>query len=483
MSKSEQHLREEIAKCWDDPLRYVLLAFPWGQKGTPLEKFPDGPDEWQKDQLNAIRDHIRDGKEIALRDATTSGHGIGKSTETAWVILWFCSTRPHCAGRITAGTQAQLNSTTWRELSVWHQRSINKHWFKWTATRFFAVESPETWGVTAIAWSEHNSDAFAGLHAEHVLVIFDEASTVADIIWEVTEGAMTTPGAFWFVYGNPVRNTGRFRECFRSMRHRWNTRQVDSRTCRMTNKAEIDQWADDYGEDSDFFRVRVKGQFPRASSSQLINEDTAEAARLRVIPKRIYERYPVVIGVDVARYGDDRTVIVRRQGPKVWMPETYREISTMEVAAKAYEAWQEHKADAVCVDGIGVGAGVVDRLEELGAPVVDVQSAARAEDPRKYFNTRAEIWCRMAEWLHDAALPDDKELILEMTAIEYGYNANMQIVIERTEDLKKRINVSPDLASALAMTMADSTKIARALSAGQRVTARPVANVDMGAWT
>lgn len=480
---SERQLREEIAKCWDDPLRYVLLAFPWGVKGTALEKFPDGPDEWQRDQLNAIRDHIREGKPISLRDATTSGHGIGKSAETAWIILWFCSTRPHCAGRITAGTQAQLNSTTWRELSVWHKRAINEHWFKWTATRFFAIESPETWGVTAIAWSEHNSDAFAGLHAEHVLVIYDEASTVADIIWEVTEGAMTTPGAFWFVYGNPVRNTGRFRECFRSMRHRWNTRQVDSRTCRMTNKAEIEQWEEDYGEDSDFFRVRVKGQFPRASSSQLVSESVAEAARLRVIPKRVYERYPVVIGVDVARYGDDRTVLIRRQGPKVWMPDVYRELSTMEVAAKAFEAWQEHKADAVCVDGVGIGAGVVDRLEELGVPVVDVQSAARAEDPRKYFNTRSEIWCRLADWLQDASLPDDKELIMEITAIEYGYNANMQIVVERTEELKKRINVSPDLGSALAMTMADSDKIARALASGQKVASRPVKNVDMGAWT
>ncbi|WP_417518743.1 terminase [Marinobacter sp.] len=480
---AERQLRAEIALCYDDPLRYVMLAFPWGEPGTPLEQFPDGPDAWQRDQLNAIRDHIRSGGEVSLRDATTSGHGIGKSAETAWIILWFCSTRPHCAGRITAGTQAQLMSTTWRELSVWHNRAINKHWFKWTATRFFAVEYPETWGVTAIAWSEHNSDAFAGLHAEHVLVIYDEASTVADIIWEVTEGAMTTPGAFWFVFGNPVRNTGRFRECFRAMRHRWNNRQVDSRTCRMTNKNEIDQWAEDYGEDSDFFRVRVKGQFPRASSSQLMSEEVAENARLRVIPKRIYERYPVILGVDVARFGDDRSVIIRRQGPKAWTPDVYRELDTMQLAAKVFEAWQEHRADAVCVDGIGVGAGVVDRLAELGVPVVDVQSAAKAEDQRKYFNARSELWCRTADWLQDASLPDDKELIYELTAIEYGYNANMQIVVEKTDDLKKRLKVSPDLASALIMTMADSDKIARALATDQKAAARPVRHTNMGAWT
>ena len=481
--EDEKALRTEIAKCWDDPLRFVLFAFPWGEKGTSLEKFPDGPDEWQREQLNDIRDHIRSGKPVAMRDAITSGHGIGKSAETSWIVLWFVSTRPHCAGRITAGTKAQLTNTTWRELSVWHKRALNSHWFKWTATRFFALESPETWGVSAVPWSEHNSDAFAGLHAEDVLVIYDEASTVADIIWDVTEGAMTTPGAFWFVYGNPVRNSGKFRECFRSMRHRWNNRKIDSRSCRMTNKLEIKQWEDDYGEDSDFFRIRVKGMFPRASSRQLISEEVAEDARLRTIPKRVYERYPVVIGIDVARFGDDRTVIIRRQGPNAWAPQDYRGLTTMEVAAKAYEAWQDHKADAVCVDGIGVGAGVVDRLEELGVPVVDVQSAASAEDPRKYFNCRSELWGRTKEWLADASIPDDKEMIHELTAPEYGYNSNMQIQVESTQSIKDRIHVSPDLATALVMTMADSDKIARAMASEQRVTVRKVKNKGIGAWT
>lgn len=480
---AEQLLREEIAACWDDPLRYVLLAFPWGVKGTPLEKYPDGPDEWQKQQLNDIRDHIKSGNQLALREAITSGHGIGKSAETAWIILWFVSTRPHCAGRITAGTQAQLINTTWRELSVWHKLAINKHWFKWTATRFAAVESPETWGVSAIPWSKENSDAFAGLHAEDVLVIYDEASTVDDTIWEVTEGAMTTPGAFWFVFGNPVRNTGRFRECFRANRHRWNTRQIDSRTCRMTNKVEIQQWADDYGDDSDFFRVRVKGMFPRASSTQLISEQVCEDARVRVIPKRIYERYPIILGVDVARYGDDRSVIIKRQGPMIWAPIVYREISTMALAGHVYDLWKAEGADAICVDGIGVGAGVVDRLEELEAPVIDVQSASKAEDTRKYFNCRSELWCRAAELLKDASLPDDKELIFELTAIEYGYTVLMQQVVEKTEDVKKRLKVSPDKATALVMTMADTDKIARALAANQAPVARTVHNRGLGAWT
>lgn len=488
MDKVEQQLAEEIAKCWDDPLRYVLFAFPWGEPGTDLEDYPDGPDQWQRDQLNAIRDHIRASKngdvETALRDTTASGHGVGKSAETSWLILWFTSTRPHCNGRITAGTEAQLKNTTWRELSVWHKRAINRHWFKWTATRFYALESPETWGVSAVPWSENNSDAFAGMHADDVLVIYDEASAIADNIWTVTEGAMTTTGAMWFAFGNPTHNTGKFADTFGKMAHRWTHRQVDSRDCRMTNKAEIQQWKDDYGEDSDFFRIRVKGMFPRASARQLIPSDVAETARRRIIPRAVYGRHPILIGVDVARYGDDRSTICKRQGPKLWHPDMYREKSTMEVASLAYEKYMAEDADAVCVDGNGIGAGVVDRLEELGIPVVDVQSAEAAEDPRRYFNARSELWGRMADWVETADLPDCPDLIEEMCSVEYGYNAKLQLQLETSTELKRRLGFSPDVASCLAMTQTDTDKIARAMRHDHKPEARPVKKTRaMGAWT
>lgn len=474
---NERRLREEIAKCWDDPLRYVLLAFPWGVPGTPLEKYPDGPDAWQRNQLNDIRDHILSGKPLAMRDATTSGHGIGKSAETAWIILWFCSTRPHCAGRITAGTQAQLNSTTWRELSVWHQRAINKHWFNWTATRFYAIESPETWGVTAIAWSENNSDSFAGLHAEDVLVIYDEASTVADVIWEVTEGAMTTPGAFWFVYGNPVRNTGRFRECFRGMRHRWNTRQVDSRTCRMTNKTEIEQWREDYGEDSDFFRVRVRGEFPRVSESQFISDEEVTEAQERTQDPRVFAHYPLIMGVDVARFGNDQSVITLRQGPKIHYQYAYRGLDTIEVADKVRDLYLDKGGvAAICVDGPGVGGGVVDQLKRFKLPVIDVQPAGTAPAPAEFVNIRAWLWGQIKIWLKDADLPaGDRELKDDLTSIEYGYDKKLRIQMESKKDMKSRGIPSPDKADSLALTFHPIDSVVR-----PNRMARPVAR--RGNW-
>ena len=249
-------LTEDIAEFYDDPLGFVYYAFEWGE--GLLEGF-DGPDKWQSEQLVRIGEKFQNDPETTIREAVASGHGIGKSALVAWIILWAMSTRPHLNGVITANTTTQLSTKTWRELALWHKRSINQHWFTWTATKFFHKQHPETWFCAAIPNTEHNSEAFAGLHAQHVLVLYDEASGIPDIIWEVTEGALTTPRAMWFVYGNPTRNTGRFRSCFAEDSRRWTNHQIDSRTAKMTNKKELQEWLEVYGEDSDFFRVRVKG--------------------------------------------------------------------------------------------------------------------------------------------------------------------------------------------------------------------------------
>jgi hypothetical protein len=310
-------IADDIAGFYDNPLGYVLYAFAWGEGELADES---GPDAWQHDILTKLGEEIRrrdraDAVLEAIRVAVASGHGIGKTALIAWIILWFMSTRPNPQVVVTANTESQLTKKTWRELSKWHKRAINADWFTWSATSFKFVERPDTWFASAIPWSEHNSEAFAGTHEKHVLVIYDEGSAIADIIWEVTEGAMTTPGAMWIVFGNPTKNTGRFRECFGRFRHRWITRQIDSRTAKMASKAQIDQWIDDYGEDSDFVRIRVKGEFPRAGSNQFIASDVAEAATK--YKAEGFSEFPIVMGVDVARFGDDQTVIAIRQGRRL----------------------------------------------------------------------------------------------------------------------------------------------------------------------
>jgi hypothetical protein len=458
MANAEQQLQEVIASMVYDPLKFVKFAFPWGEPGVLKEH--TGPDTWQTEILTQLGQQLRGESEGAVRFATASGHGIGKSALVAWVILWFISTRPHPQIRVTANTREQLLKTTFRELAVWHKRAINQHWFTWTATKFYNNDHPETWFANAIPWSEHNTEAFAGLHAEHVLVLFDEASGIDDVIWEVTEGAMTTKGAAWMAFGNPTKNSGRFRECFGKYQHRWTTRRVDSRTAKMTNKEQINQWIEDYGEDSDFARVRVKGEFPRAGSTQFIGSDLVERAMVNVVPEDPLGTK--ILSVDVARFGDDQTILLQRQGSRVFPLRKFRGMDTMQTAAMVAETIDDWQPDCTFVDGAGLGAGVVDRLRSLNYRVVDVQAGSSPDDKEKYANKRAEMWGRMREWLKgDVALPNDDGLKSSLTGLEYGYNNKMAIQLEKKEDMKKRGLASPDEADALAYGFAEPVRAFR----------------------
>jgi hypothetical protein len=452
----EIRLQDQVAQFVYDPYGYVLWAFPWGEGELAGH---DGPDEWQREQLDRIGKVFLENPEATIQEAIASGHGIGKSAEVAWIILWAMSTRPHLARWVTANTKTQLTTKTWRELSVWHKRALNGHWFDWQATRFYHVDFKETWGIDAIPWSEHNSEAFAGLHARHVLMIMDEASGIADIIWEVASGAMTTPRAMWFTFGNPTKNTGRFRECFGKNRHRWHTRNIDSRTCKMTNKVKIQEWIDDNGEDSDYVRIRVRGEFPRHGTNQLISSESVARARKADIPFDEYMLAPIVIGVDVARFGSDETVILIRQGRKVLEQKFFRGLDNIQVASRAAAIYRDTpNVSTLFVDGVGLGAGVVDYLRTAGYPVVDVNAGAQATEDKIYYNKRAEMWARMRDWLDAGGdIPDDPIMGDQLTALEYSYDLKERIKLETKDDLKARLPElgSPDRADALALTFAE----------------------------
>lgn len=453
----EAHLEDTIAQFVYDPYGYVMFAFPWGEPG-PLED-QLGPDEWQREQLMMIGETFLDDPETTIQDATASGHGIGKSAETAWIILWAMSTRPNLAGIVTANTQTQLRSKTWRELAVWHKRAINAHWFKWTATRFGHRSHWDTWGMDAIPWSEHNSEAFAGLHERHVLIIYDEASGISDKIWEVTEGAMTTPRAMWFVFGNPTLNTGRFRGCFGKYKHRWTHRQIDARKAKMTNKVKLGEWLQDHGEDSDFFRIRARGEFPRFGSGQLISAEDTTAARNRKLTAEEHVFMNIVIGVDVARYGSDETVICVRQGRKMLEQRVFNGLNNVQVAGRTAETWRKHGSKgSIFVDVVGTGSGVVDVLVDLGYPCIGVNAGERANDDLRFYNKRAEMWWRMKEWYEGSAdTLDDPVLSDQASSLEYTYDMKERVKIETKDDLKDRLPElgSPDRADALAFTFAE----------------------------
>jgi hypothetical protein len=284
----EHRLLEDLAALSGDPLEFVRYAFPWAEPGTELAT-SEGPEPWQVDLLSAIRDGLLT-PERAIQQAIASGHGIGKSAFVSWLILWGISTFEDTRGVVTANTETQLKTKTWAELAKWYRMFIGRELFKLTATAIFSVDPAHerTWRIDMVRWSEHNPEAFAGLHnqGKRILVVFDEASAIHDVIWETTEGALTDRDTqiIWFVAGNPTKNTGRFRGCFDGPQARfWQTRAIDSRTVSFTNKEQIARWIEAYGEDSDFARVRVKGMFPRAGSMQFISSEIVAEAALREV--------------------------------------------------------------------------------------------------------------------------------------------------------------------------------------------------------
>ena len=453
-SEFELQLLDDMERFYDDPVGFVYYAFPWGS-GELADC--DGPDKWQLELLESIAAKLRADPNVNIREATASGHGIGKTAVTAWLCCWAMSTRPHLSGVVTANTMSQLSTKTWRELALWHKRLINRHWFKWSATKFWHFKEPETWYISAEPNTEHNSEAFAGRHSKYKLIIFDEASAIPDKIWEVTEGAMTDPRSIWCVFGNPTRNTGKLKACFTSDRARWTCRHVDSRTAKMTNKAELEEWIKAYGEDSDFCRIRIFGLFPRMGAMQFISSEICEKAMLQEAPYEAWCLIPVVLGVDVARYGDDQSCIAVRQGRKLHEVRKFRELNTMQLAAQVIVAMKDYGGVAATfVDGIGVGAGVVDRLQMLGHAVIEVNGGATAFDEILYYNKTAEMWDRMKTWLAGADLPsEDNDLRLALTGREFYFDDKERIRLERKKDMKKRGLPSPDPADALCHTFAE----------------------------
>lgn len=466
-----------LASVRHDPLAFVLGAFPWTEKDARLEGF-EGPEPWQEKILNSIRDGLLNIDE-AIQLAVASGHGVGKSALVSWILLWAVSTLPDTKGVVTANTETQLKTKTWAELGKWFHMFIGKEAFYLSATALFSKDPDHerTWRIDMVPWSERNTEAFAGLHNQgrRLIVLFDEASAIPDVIWETTEGALTDANTeiIWCVFGNPTRNTGRFRECFPGQVHskHWKSQQVDSREISFTNKQQISNWIEAYGDDSDFVRVRVKGVFPRTGEMEFISHDAVVTASTNEPVSHPHD--PLVIGVDVARYGDNESVIFFRKGRDAQSlpPIRLRGISTVELAAKVAEATRLYHADAVFVDGGGVGGGVVDNLRALHVHCFDINFGSKpdrltlqGDDGTRYANKRAEMWGAMREWLKGGAITADPDLKAQLVGPTYTFNLQNQILLEKKEDMRRRGLDSPDLADALALTFA--YPVAKHINAG-----------------
>ena len=471
----EELLHDEVAQYYADPLGFVLAMYPWSEPGM-LEHHP-GPDTWQFKFLTTLGEEVQargfDGTVPvnAVRFATSSGHGIGKSVMVAWLVDWLMSTRPHCQGTITANTITQLSTKTWAAITRWTKLCKTGHWFEINADRMFRIGHKESWFVAPQSSKEQNSEAFAGQHAADStsFYIFDEASAIPETIYEVAEGGLTDGEPFMFLFGNPTRSQGSFHKAaFGSMRHRWSPIVIDSRTSRFTNKAQIAEWIQDYGLDSDFVRVRVLGLPPSSSDLQFIGNDLVNAAQR--VPVLVLPDEPLIAGFDVARGGADRCVIRFRRGkdarsiPPISVPgeqsKDSMKMATL-VADVLERTYQGVKIAALFVDATGgsVGGPVADRLRQLEFKhVYDVQFGGESPDP-KMANMRAYMWSKMRDWLR-AGGGIDSSAVLESDLVGPGFHHDKQdrLLLESKESMKARELDSPDDADALALTFAQVVK-------------------------
>lgn len=472
-AEEEQALMTQLwsPQVADDPETFVMFAFPWGEKNTPLEHFK-GPRAWQREVLRSITRHIRENRApdatlSAMRSAIASGRGIGKSALVSWLILWMLSTRIGSSVIVSANSEPQLRSVTWGELTKWAAMLINAHWWEPSATKLTPAgwlttlverdlsKGTRYWGAEGKLWSEENPDAYAGVHNhDGMMVVFDEASGIPDSIWSVAAGFFTEPivDRYWLAFSNPRRPSGYFYECFLSRRDFWQTRQIDARTVEGTDKAVYDQIIAEHGEDSREARIEVYGQFPTTGDDQFIDVARVDQAMLRQVVRD--PSAPIVVGVDPARSGADSTVIAVRQGREVLTLRRYKGDDTMTVVGHVIRTIEEYRPTLTVVDEGGLGAGVLDRLKEQRYKVRGVNFGWKSSRPAMYGNKRAEMWGALKDWLSTASIPRDKNLRDDLTGPKVKPNSAGAIFLESKKEMKARGLASPDAADALAVTFA-----------------------------
>lgn len=434
-------------------------------KQNPLyfvEKIIGGtPTVWQAEALKNIILHDR----VAIR----SGHGVGKSTFMAWIALWWLSTHYPSKAACTAPSAHQLTDVLWSEIRLWHRR-MNPAFtsqIEISGDRMQLAGSPEAFVVARTSRKEQ-PESLQGFHSENMLFLIDEASGVPDNVYEVAEGALSTPGAKVIMAANPTRTSGYFFDAFHKDRDMWCLMHIPY--CEKNAHAYNPKYAVSiekrYGRESNVYRVRVEGNFPKADDDALIAFELMELALEREVESKDVE---VVWGVDVARFGSNRSVIAKRKGNTQLGKALWRQgLDTQQVARWVINEYEdtpdEEKPSRIYVDAIGVGAGVVDRLREEHLPAIGINVAESPSSKEEFFKLRDELYWKVREWFEarDCRICDE-DLMKELLVIHYAIpDASRKIKIEGKDDIKKRTSRdgkgtdgwSPDIADAWMLTFA-----------------------------
>lgn len=436
--------------------------------------YADHPIEYVKEVIGATPDDNQGPilESCATQQLTSvrSGHGVGKSALESWVIKWFMYSRPFPKVPCTAPTKHQLHDILWAELNKWNRQAADGSLFEWTDERFYHKAHREEW--FAVPRTATHGDALQGFHADHTYYVLDEASGIADKIFEPVLGALSTEGAGLLACGNPTQLSGWFYDSHNSNRGIYSTFHIDGRNSQRVSKKYIQMIIDMFGEDSDVFRVRVAGQFPKALPDSFIPLDWVERNSTKVpiilVPRRID------IGVDVARFGDDESVLCPVFDKKYQQkPEVYNHNDTMELTGhtvqmiERYNEKYNNRPTNVKIDCDGLGVGVYDRLKEIidqrrwkHVKVLEGHFGGKGgrlktDDPVKFANSTGLMWGTIRELLRHNAFVlyyDDKQ-IAQLSNRKYRVNSDGEIELERKEVMKKRLLRSPDRADALVLAV------------------------------
>lgn len=432
----------------DDPVSFVRNVL--GAKPLP----------WQEEFLRAI---ARGERRISVR----AGHGVGKSTVCSWALIWHATTRYPQKAVVTAPTAAQLFDALYAELKSWVNKlpAVLRDSFEVFSDRIVLKGAPESSFISVRTSSSERPEALAGVHSENVLLVVDEASAVPEAVFEAAAGSMSGHSATTILISNPTRNSGLFYKTHHDLAADWFRMHVSCRDNPLVSADFIAQIAATYGETSNAFRIRVLGEFALADDDTLIAAELVDGAQERDVVVSPGE--PLVYGLDVARFGTDRTALCKRKGNVVLEIRHWGGLDLMQtVGAVVNEAKRDAPAE-ICVDTIGLGSGVADRLREMGLNVRDVNVAESSAMNPNANRLRDELWLSVKDWLGTKAvkLPKDEALRQELVAPRYTFTSTGKIVVESKDGLKKRGLRSPDLADALCLTFAG-----QAAGVGGRVT-------------
>lgn len=443
---STQTAISKLAKWTNNPVAFVV------------EVLNAEPDDWQIEALTSLTTNNR----LALK----ASKGCGKTTLLSWAAWWFMVTRPHPKVVATSITEDNLSDGLWAEMAKWQSRSeFLKSSYIWQKTRIVARQHPETWFMSARTWSKSadtskQADTLAGLHAEHLLFILDEVGGIPDSVMAAAEAGLATGGdTKLLMAGNPTNLEGPLYRACTNERHLWWVREItgDPDDPKRAKRISV-QWArdqiDKYGRDNPWVLVNVFGRFPPGSLNTLLGVEEVAKSMRTTFNQDKYEFSQKRLGIDVARFGDDKTVIFPRQGLAAFKPTEMRNARTNDIAARIYAAKTKWRSELEFVDDTGgYGAGVIDSLIQSGLSPHAVHFSGKSIDPR-YFNKRSEMWFNMADWVkRGGALPNIPELAAELTTPTYTFS-NGKFRIEEKDQIKDRLGRSPDYADALALTFA-----------------------------